>query len=133
MSCQECFRRCTVLPYKTTEYEVPERSYRYKALQRQPTNNIYITAHKVAQWRIIVRKTREICLSGTGRICFFFSFASFLFSLQERLAGHRERKECDNAIGPYFFLVGEAERRGAKVSRLNENPVCFMQCDKKSQ
>lgn len=59
-------------------------------------------------------------------VCLFF------FSLKRRLAGHREKKECNNAIGPHSFLVGEAERRGAKVGRLNENPVYFMQCDNKS-
>lgn len=62
----------------------------------------------------------------------FLCIFSFLLS-KRRLAGYRERKECDNAIGPHSFLVGEAERRGAKVGRLNENPVFFMQCDNKSQ
>jgi len=57
----------------------------------------------------------------------------FFFLPREGLAGHGERKECDDAIGPHSFLAGEAERSGAKVDRLNENPVCFMQCDNKSQ
>lgn len=133
MSCQECF--VDVLPYKITGV----RSTRVR------TGTIFCN---VSQLRIYTPLHTRLYNGGSlsakpvrfaylerAALLLSFRLPLFFFSPknQERLAswpsGKEGMRQCDWTT---FFLFGEAERSSAKVGRLNENPVCFMQCDNKS-